>query len=386
MREIQKVSVALTGQQVMTLKTAVDSGEYATTSEIVREAHLHLPPTFGDAELTRQLNLTDDLAPDNTSIRYGIYAKLISEEVAADETTPSVIAAQVRKVRIVPAHSNTTFGISAETRSKMRKEKTIHSGFMYAKKSGLTLEAGQPPALYLPKLDSTSSSSISGVARIHMRFDPADDTCKPPKPDKLVAILQTYTLFASTTRHNFPVIASAHIDSSQFTHSHHRVLSRRSVAGVEWKIHNDYNSCPPSHINGTSPSYSFIPQPSKIYRGGLFYTTEILIPIALPSDTTFVPSFHSCMLSRIYSLELFLSMYGGITGSDMEVTIPVQILAPSLRERQPSTNYCSDTDYAAPPPDEEESDFLSRMFSSRQNSVGYEHHGGRLDALPAYSQ
>lgn len=38
MPEIQKVSVALTGEQVMTLKNAVESGEYATTSEIVREA------------------------------------------------------------------------------------------------------------------------------------------------------------------------------------------------------------------------------------------------------------------------------------------------------------------------------------------------------------
>lgn len=38
MPEIQKVSVALTGEQVLTLRTAVDSGEYATTSEIVREA------------------------------------------------------------------------------------------------------------------------------------------------------------------------------------------------------------------------------------------------------------------------------------------------------------------------------------------------------------
>lgn len=38
MPEIQKVSVALTGEQVATLKSAVDSGEYATTSEIVREA------------------------------------------------------------------------------------------------------------------------------------------------------------------------------------------------------------------------------------------------------------------------------------------------------------------------------------------------------------
>jgi antitoxin ParD1/3/4 len=38
MLDIQKVSVALTGEQVAALKAAVESGEYATTSEIVREA------------------------------------------------------------------------------------------------------------------------------------------------------------------------------------------------------------------------------------------------------------------------------------------------------------------------------------------------------------
>ena len=36
--DIQKVSVALTGQQLAALKAAVEAGEYATTSEIVREA------------------------------------------------------------------------------------------------------------------------------------------------------------------------------------------------------------------------------------------------------------------------------------------------------------------------------------------------------------
>jgi len=38
MPDIQKVSVALTGEQVAALKAAVEAGEYATTSEIVREA------------------------------------------------------------------------------------------------------------------------------------------------------------------------------------------------------------------------------------------------------------------------------------------------------------------------------------------------------------
>jgi len=38
MPEVQKVSVALTGEQLCALKAAVETGEYATTSEIVREA------------------------------------------------------------------------------------------------------------------------------------------------------------------------------------------------------------------------------------------------------------------------------------------------------------------------------------------------------------
>jgi antitoxin ParD1/3/4 len=38
MPDIHKVSVALTGEQIAALKAAVETGEYATTSEIVREA------------------------------------------------------------------------------------------------------------------------------------------------------------------------------------------------------------------------------------------------------------------------------------------------------------------------------------------------------------
>ncbi|MFZ1084398.1 MAG: type II toxin-antitoxin system ParD family antitoxin [Terracidiphilus sp.] len=38
MSDVQKVSVALTGEQLSALKAAVETGEYATTSEIVREA------------------------------------------------------------------------------------------------------------------------------------------------------------------------------------------------------------------------------------------------------------------------------------------------------------------------------------------------------------
>jgi antitoxin ParD1/3/4 len=52
MADIQKVSVALTGEQVSVLKAAVEAGEYATTSEIVREA-------IRDWQLKRELRRED---------------------------------------------------------------------------------------------------------------------------------------------------------------------------------------------------------------------------------------------------------------------------------------------------------------------------------------
>jgi antitoxin ParD1/3/4 len=38
MPDVQKISIALTGEQIAVLRAAVETGEYATTSEIVREA------------------------------------------------------------------------------------------------------------------------------------------------------------------------------------------------------------------------------------------------------------------------------------------------------------------------------------------------------------
>ncbi len=52
MADIQKVSVALTDEQVAALRAAVESGEYATTSEIVREA-------LRDWQFKRQLRQED---------------------------------------------------------------------------------------------------------------------------------------------------------------------------------------------------------------------------------------------------------------------------------------------------------------------------------------
>jgi antitoxin ParD1/3/4 len=52
MADIQKITVALTAEQLAALKAAVEAGEYATTSEIVREA-------IRDWQIKRELGQED---------------------------------------------------------------------------------------------------------------------------------------------------------------------------------------------------------------------------------------------------------------------------------------------------------------------------------------
>ena len=52
MANIEKVSIALTTEQLAALRAAVDAGEYATTSEVVREA-------LRDWQLKRELKQDD---------------------------------------------------------------------------------------------------------------------------------------------------------------------------------------------------------------------------------------------------------------------------------------------------------------------------------------
>ncbi|MFM2443987.1 MAG: hypothetical protein RJB09_1173 [Pseudomonadota bacterium] len=52
MANVEKVSIALTTEQLAALRAAVDAGEYATTSEVVREA-------LRDWQLKRELQQDD---------------------------------------------------------------------------------------------------------------------------------------------------------------------------------------------------------------------------------------------------------------------------------------------------------------------------------------
>ena len=65
MPDVKKISIALTGEQIVALKAAVETGEYATTSEIVREAirDWQFKRELRDEDLRRLRHLWDQGKP-----------------------------------------------------------------------------------------------------------------------------------------------------------------------------------------------------------------------------------------------------------------------------------------------------------------------------------
>lgn len=59
-----------------------------------------------------------------------------------------------------------------------------------------------------------------------------------------------------------------------------------------------------------------------------YYTTSIIIPITIPNSKIFVPTFHSCLVSRTYSLDLSLTYHTAgmkILKPTISLCVPIQI-------------------------------------------------------------
>jgi hypothetical protein len=148
------------------------------------------------------------------------------------------------------------------------------------------------------------------------------------------------TFFASTPRSSFPTRTATLVDMSQGYISEMLPLSSMCVASVEWRKHEAWES-PVSRrdsamstaststtmtINSNTLSAAIIPDPSASYKNKSFYTSTILVPMSLPTSKNLVPTFHTCLISRIYAVHLTISASGSI-GTTLTLKLPVQITA-----------------------------------------------------------
>lgn len=303
--------------------------QHRVVSPSLRDQHLQVPPSFGDRDGALKKDALDDMVPDMASIRYGVFARVSKMKPAESGTTRTTIISKARRLRIVPASDEQPpLDVSSDDAEyTMRKERTIRKGVLKGKQGTLVMQASQPPSMRLrARSDSEQQPSM---ATIMLRFDPADEKASPPRLGSLTSRLKVCTYFACTARQCMPSKHASLMDLSQGLHSEQLSLSSRCVANVEWTKHDpnkletlerrDSAYSEMSAIDGS------LPEPSGSYKGNSYYIAKLLVPINLPTSKAFVPTFHSCLISRVYQLKLELGMQSVNLGGAIDLKVPLQI-------------------------------------------------------------
>jgi hypothetical protein len=305
----------------------------------VHEAHIHVPPSLGDPMLAGDgQTLQDDMAPEMSKIQYIIRAKMI--KARATGTKSSDIADKAIKVRIVPVREeDPPLSVNEDnTDFRLRKEKDVKKGLFKGKLGRITAEAPQPGGFRLPALKNRSSYPITTITTVNLRFDPVDDKVQPPALGSIVSKLRAQTFFGSVPFRNIPSRSSVNAwDTQRGLYVQPIELSSRCISSVEWQKHDGSESPTslarrPSNFSDLSTgSTNNMPEPSSAYRPGTpFYTARVLVPMSLPKNKSFAPTFHSCSVSRTYVLDLNVSYHtpgATVSTPSIQLNLPIQISA-----------------------------------------------------------
>lgn len=380
----------------------------------VHEAHIRVPPSFGDPMLAGDgQTLQDDMAPEMAKIQYMVRARMI--KARATGTKSSDVADKAIKVRIVPAREeDPPLDIIQDNKDfVLRKEKEVKKGLFKGKLGRMVAEAPQPAGFRLRTLKDRSSCPISTMTAVNLRFEPIDENIPPPSFGSIVSKLRALTFFGSVPFRCLPSKSSINAWDTQRGYYVQPVeLSSRCISSVEWQKHDGTGSSRASSHRRQSnfsdlstSSTNTIPEPSSTYQPGtIFYTARVLVPMSLPSNKSFAPTFHSCSVSRTYVLDLSVSYHSSgatVSTPSIQLRLPIQISAEGNPDAVAATSEEEAEAIATREVDEElaEGRFSSRSlappvqipeYSERQASVlpafqGLRSGSEQLQAPPGYS-
>lgn len=302
----------------------------------VHEAHLHLPPSMGDKEICP----SDDLAPDMVKIQYAIRVRVTRTRENSGKVI--VLTDRARKLRVIPAIPEAPpMHIPADDREyTLSVAKTLRKGMFAGKLGRIIISASQTKAL---AASATPSSSSTIIATLKLRFEPSEANAQPPRLGSLTSKIKASTFYAVKPLDDLANRSAMCLsyDLSRGVYSTTTSLATRCVEAVSWTLHrrssssssssssqnpirrdSGYSTC---SSDSSSPETTVTPPPPSAKT---WYEASIIVPLTLPTSKTWIPTFHSCIASRIYSLDMSLSVHTpgtGVPPTSISLRLPVQI-------------------------------------------------------------
>lgn len=292
----------------------------------VRQSHQMLPPSLEPSRISSGGSMFDyDVAPSGCKISYCVRAAIMRNVDKTDKTTKS-IANTATNIRIIPIMEEQPPAIISSHGKEYCDQQTtpVTMGLLHGKKLGhLTGSTSQPSPIQLQSQSGTDDQ-VGSYAVVHLRFDPIGDN-QPPHLTTVSTELKVTTVFSATDMCEHP--STLH-DVVYFAGTRDMrvktiALSKESATSANWTKRQ--STLAPSQESVLSGSTSLESKASSPY-----YTASIEVPLALPKrSNASVPSFHSCLISRIYSLDFAISYQSSTKNSwssKLNLSVPIQLL------------------------------------------------------------
>lgn len=349
----------------------INACNHKIESDHFRQQHLYLPPSMGS--WARGNWEKDDLAPNMAEVVYSIKARVWS--VPEMRTRPSKIMESVKAIQVLPAFAeDAPLSIAwNDSLYKMSKTKTLRKNIISSKLGTFVVSGQQPRAI---TLHPDGRVAVGSQVQLDLSFEPVSPDIQPPKITGVSTKITAHTYYSSSPIRSPPnagewmrqavsdrrgeYSASVNLPAEppkQLSWRTHSINRRDSGYGSDTSPENtncseDESDQPgpqlepqrrrslvslirPNKTNVSSSSAgSTSPRrrPSDLTQ--VHHAATLHLPLTLPTARkTFVPTFHSCILSRIYILRVTLTLgaFGGSTTVSLDLPLQVAVeAAPAL--------------------------------------------------------
>jgi len=296
------------------------------TRSTVQAHHLRLPPSLGGW-------IGDDFSPKVATVQYAIVARAkipcgsgLANSVEGFQRLQILPAAPPEPpLHIESGDANYILCASKSTRKKLS-----------FRKYGAVVARGFQPKAVMQSLDGRGAAGTS--CQVHLEFTPVAFATRPPRILAMRGKLISHTLFSTWPLKDFPDLGHASGHERYPTLDYKAIASSVSftLSNVAWtpqtttmekrKQRHLQTSPEPvrrakgqrSHFQGEEDCWE------SVERMPVSYEAVLHIPIpATDADKVLVPTFHSCTVSRVYTLDI--KLFIGSTAKPLALRLPVQV-------------------------------------------------------------
>ena len=315
----------------------INACSHGVRTDHVRDAHLLLPPSMG-------IWRTDDMAPKMARIEYSIEARILKDPEHLGRRAIK-LSEKTHPIQVLPAsYEEAPLSICKEDKAyRMSRTKGVRKGIFSSKIGDVTATASQPRPIIL-RPDGRAATGTN--AHIELRFDPVSADAQLPVVTGITSKLFAHTYFSDDGFDTFPNIGkwthefgqhrrgeyytSVHLPSTPNPKTKWRVyvtgLGRRDSGYVSDAQQASCSDCESDQSRRSSRLME--PESSHGQNGSshFFYRAKLSVPISIPTKKkTFIPSFHSCLISRAYVVHLSITIASGSSTTTLSIAVPLQI-------------------------------------------------------------